>query len=69
MDLFKYHHGPKVTPQSPTSRGKTEDAGLSMLSQPCPLSNKDGTAISRTGNNSLLNNRRGEGKYEMIRAI
>jgi hypothetical protein len=30
------------------------------------LSNKDGAAISRTGNNSLSNNRRGEGKYEMI---
>jgi hypothetical protein len=31
-----------------------------------PLSNKDGAAISRTGNNNLSNNRRGEGKYEMI---
>ena len=31
-----------------------------------PLSNKDGAAIFRTGNNSLSNNRRGEGKYEMI---
>jgi hypothetical protein len=30
------------------------------------LSNKDGAAISRTGNNSQSNNRRGEGKYEMI---
>jgi hypothetical protein len=34
-----------------------------------PLSNKDGAAISRTGSNSLSNNRRGEGEYEMIRAI
>jgi hypothetical protein len=31
-----------------------------------PPSNKDGAAISRTGNNNLSNNRRGEGKYEMI---
>jgi len=31
-----------------------------------PLSNKDGAAISRTGNNNLSNNRRGQGKYEMI---
>ena len=32
-----------------------------------PLSNKDGTAISRTGSNNLSNNRRrGEGKHEMI---
>jgi hypothetical protein len=31
-----------------------------------PLSNKDGAAISRTGNDNLSNNRRGEGKYEMI---
>jgi hypothetical protein len=31
-----------------------------------PLSNKDGAAISRTGNDSLSNNRRGEGEYEMI---
>jgi hypothetical protein len=30
-----------------------------------PLSNKDGTAISRTGNNNLSNNRIGEGEYEM----
>jgi len=30
------------------------------------LSNKDGTAISRTDNNNILNNRRGEGKHEMI---
>jgi hypothetical protein len=30
------------------------------------LSNKDGMAISNTGNNNLSNNRRGEGKYEMI---
>jgi hypothetical protein len=34
-----------------------------------PLSNKDRAAISRTGNNSPSNNRRGEVKYEMIRAI
>jgi hypothetical protein len=34
-----------------------------------PLSNKDGAAIPRTGNDNLSNNRRGEGKYEMIRAI
>jgi hypothetical protein len=31
-----------------------------------PLSSKDGAAISRTGNNNESNNRRGEGKYEMI---
>jgi hypothetical protein len=31
-----------------------------------PLSNKDGAAISRTGNNNVSNNRKGEGKYEMI---
>jgi hypothetical protein len=31
-----------------------------------PLSNKDGAAISRTGNNNRSNNRRGEGKYKMI---
>jgi hypothetical protein len=31
-----------------------------------PISNKDGAAISRTGNNNESNNRRGEGKYEMI---
>jgi len=31
-----------------------------------PLSNKDGAAISRTGNNNLSNNGRGEGEYEMI---
>jgi len=30
------------------------------------LSDKDGAAISRTGNNNRSNNRRGEGKYEMI---
>ena len=30
------------------------------------LSNKEGAVISRTGNNSLSNNRIGEGKYEMI---
>jgi hypothetical protein len=30
------------------------------------LSNKDEAAISSTGNNNLSNNRRGEGKYEMI---
>jgi len=32
-----------------------------------PLSNKDGAAVSRIGKDSLSNNnRRGEGKYEMI---
>ena len=31
-----------------------------------PLSNEDGAAISHTGNNNLSNNRKGEGKYEMI---
>jgi hypothetical protein len=31
-----------------------------------PLSNRDGVAISRTGNNNLSNSKRGEGEYEMI---
>jgi hypothetical protein len=31
-----------------------------------PLSNIDGRAISRTGSNNLSNNRKGEGKCEMI---
>jgi len=31
-----------------------------------PLSNKDGAAISRTGNNNRSNNRKGEAKYQMI---
>jgi hypothetical protein len=30
------------------------------------LSNKDGAAISRTGNSNQSNNRKGEGKCEMI---
>jgi hypothetical protein len=30
------------------------------------LSNKDGAAISLTGNDNQSNNRKGEGKYEMI---
>ena len=31
-----------------------------------PLSNEDGAAISRTGNDNQSNNRKGEGEYEMI---
>jgi hypothetical protein len=54
MDLFKYHHGPRVKPQSLTSRGKLKNRAVNVVAA-LPLSNKDGTAISRTGNNSLSN--------------
>jgi len=66
MDLFKRHHSPKVTPQSLTSSGKKLKNRVINVVAALALSNKDGTAISSTGNNSLSNNRRGEGKYEMI---
>jgi hypothetical protein len=65
MDLFKCHHSPKVTPQSLISRKETEDRVVNVV-EALPLSNKDGAAISRTGNNNRSNNRRGEGKYQMI---
>jgi hypothetical protein len=69
MDLFKSHHNPKVKPQSLTSRGKKLKNRVVNAVAALPLSGKDGAAISRTANNNLSNNRRGEEKYEMIRAI
>jgi len=66
MDLFKSHHNPKVKPQSLTSWGKKLKNQVVNVVAALALSNKDGAAISRTGNNSLSNNRIGEGEYEMI---
>jgi hypothetical protein len=69
VDLFKSHHSPKVRPQSLTSLGKKLKNRVVNAVAALPLLRKDGAAISRTGNNNGLNNRRGEEKYEMIRAI
>jgi hypothetical protein len=66
MDLFKSHHSPKVKPQSLASQGKKLKNRVANAVAAVPLSNKDGAAISRTGNSNRSNNRRGEGKYEMI---
>jgi hypothetical protein len=66
MDSFKSHHSPKVKPQSPTSRGKKLKNRIASDVAALPLSNRDGAAISGTGSNNLSNNRKGEGKYEMI---
>jgi hypothetical protein len=60
MDLFKSHHSPKVKPQSPTSRGKKLKNRIANAVAALPLSNRDGAAISRTGNNNRSNNRRGK---------
>jgi hypothetical protein len=57
---------PKVKPQSPTSRGKKLKNRIANAVAALPLSNRDGAAICRTGSNNLSNNRKGEGKYEMI---
>jgi len=66
VDLFKSHHSPKVKPQSLTSRGEKLKNRVVNGVAALALSNKDGTVISRTGNNNLSNNRKGEGEYEMI---
>jgi hypothetical protein len=66
MDLFKCHHSSKVKPQSLTSRGKKLKNRVVNVVAALGLSDKDGAAISRTGNNNLSNNRRGEREYEMI---
>jgi len=65
VDLLKSHHSPKVKPQSLTSWGKLKNRVANAVAV-LPLSNKDGEAISRTGNNNLSNNGKGEAKYEMI---
>jgi hypothetical protein len=65
VDLFQCHHSPKVKQQSLTSREKLKNRVVNVVAA-FPLSNEDGAAISRTGNNNLSNNRKGEGKYEMI---
>ena len=59
MDLFKCHHSPKVTPQWLTSWEKLKNLVVNVVAA-LPLSNKDGAAISRTGNNNRSNNRRGK---------
>jgi len=66
MNSFKSHHSPKVKPQSPTSQGKKLKNPVVNAVAALPLSNKDGAAISRTGNDNQSNNRKGEGKHEMI---
>jgi len=62
MDLFKCHHSPEVTLQSLTSRKKLKNLVVNVVAV-LPLSNKDGAAISRTGNNNRSNNKR---RYQMI---
>jgi hypothetical protein len=66
MNSFKSHHSPKVKPQSPTSQGKKLKNRVVNAVAALALSNKDGAAISRTGNDNQSNNRKGEGKHEMI---
>jgi hypothetical protein len=60
MNSFKSHHSPKVKPQSPTSQGKKPKNHVANVVAPLRLSNEDGAAIPRTGNNNRSNNRRGE---------
>ncbi|MFP3879722.1 MAG: hypothetical protein ACLFVA_02050 [Dehalococcoidia bacterium] len=65
VDSFKCRHSPKFKQQSLTSGEKLKNRVATVVAA-LLLSNKDGAAVSRTGKDNLSNNRRGEGKYEMI---